>query len=489
VKKYKIEFCFGLVAFLTFIVALTVGLSDDETYYWSWSLRPALSYFDHPPLLAWTLWLSTHIFGKTNFAVRLPALLSLWSCSFLFIRWLKRFSLPWKYALCIVISAPLFFVFSWITLPDVLFLPLALLTVDFVSNKRFAWAGLALGLSILAKWHSFLLIPGLITLTYFLDLTPKQKLKGIFYFLGIAALLQAPVIFWNFQYDFISFRYHLVERHGGQWGSIGALVGKGFGFIAGLLVFNGAAFIYLLLQYAKTIWQKSRTKTLSFDSDDLVLLAFALPFVLIFGLSALKGETRIYWPGFALFPLTILFLKNLRAQLNLSLDKKVEKVALRSCFFLMGVLVISLYLPIGAYVKPIVEKFQRYDLRLSPVGDLSGWQPWVEAELAQAQTPPDQILFLAADFRLASQVLWNSHLNFEQVSSLQGVHEYAVWPRPNLSHFSKVIIFGDNRRKISREQFDSFCLPNNNPKTVFEFFYLSQLVKRIESLDCSPKTI
>ncbi|MCI5183461.1 MAG: hypothetical protein D3921_13270 [Candidatus Electrothrix sp. AW1] len=52
-------------------------LVPDEAYYWQWSRYPALGYYDHPPMLAWAIWLATTLFGQSEFAVRLPTVLAL----------------------------------------------------------------------------------------------------------------------------------------------------------------------------------------------------------------------------------------------------------------------------------------------------------------------------------------------------------------------------------------------------------------------------
>ena len=62
-------FCFRL------IYALFLPLSPQETYYWVYSLHPALSYFDHPPLTAYTIFLFNKLFGPTILAVRFGPLL------------------------------------------------------------------------------------------------------------------------------------------------------------------------------------------------------------------------------------------------------------------------------------------------------------------------------------------------------------------------------------------------------------------------------
>ena len=50
--------------------------SGEEAYYWMWSRDPDLCYFDHPPLIAWMMRISTVIFGHSVFAVRVSALQS-----------------------------------------------------------------------------------------------------------------------------------------------------------------------------------------------------------------------------------------------------------------------------------------------------------------------------------------------------------------------------------------------------------------------------
>ncbi|NBX76947.1 MAG: hypothetical protein EBQ92_10370 [Proteobacteria bacterium] len=49
--------------------------AEDELYYWSWSQNLSLSYFDHPPMTAWLIRLSTFLFGHNLLAIRLPAVL------------------------------------------------------------------------------------------------------------------------------------------------------------------------------------------------------------------------------------------------------------------------------------------------------------------------------------------------------------------------------------------------------------------------------
>ncbi|MGC9317854.1 MAG: ArnT family glycosyltransferase [Armatimonadota bacterium] len=48
-------------------------LVQDEAHYWEWARRPALSYYSKGPGVAWSIWLSTALFGHEEWAIRLPA--------------------------------------------------------------------------------------------------------------------------------------------------------------------------------------------------------------------------------------------------------------------------------------------------------------------------------------------------------------------------------------------------------------------------------
>ena len=39
----------------------TLPLFAQEAYYWCYAQHPALSYFDHPPMVAWMIWLGTQL--------------------------------------------------------------------------------------------------------------------------------------------------------------------------------------------------------------------------------------------------------------------------------------------------------------------------------------------------------------------------------------------------------------------------------------------
>jgi len=73
----------GSVLLLTIIRLILAGKTElipEESYYWTYSQHPALSYFDHPPMVAWMIALGTGVFGNTELGVRI-ATITLWPAS------------------------------------------------------------------------------------------------------------------------------------------------------------------------------------------------------------------------------------------------------------------------------------------------------------------------------------------------------------------------------------------------------------------------
>jgi 4-amino-4-deoxy-L-arabinose transferase and related glycosyltransferases of PMT family len=83
--KYFILLLSGLFI-LRMILLGQFNLVPQEAYYWLYIQKPALSYFDHPPVCSYTIGIFTYIFGNTEFGVRFGMLLySLGTSIFVFL--------------------------------------------------------------------------------------------------------------------------------------------------------------------------------------------------------------------------------------------------------------------------------------------------------------------------------------------------------------------------------------------------------------------
>lgn len=211
-----------LLVCLRFVSAFLVDLSPQEAYYWNYARHPALSYFDHPPLVAWVISAGQIIFGKTELGVRiggfLLSLLSSWLVYALGKLWFSRRAGFWAALLFQLV--PLYFVYGVLITPDVPLTFFWLLTLYLVSvavrdGEKWLWyaAGIALGLAMLSKYTAIFLVPSTLLLLV-VNRGYRQWLarKEPYLALLIAALFFTPVIVWNLEHDWASFGFQIGDR-------------------------------------------------------------------------------------------------------------------------------------------------------------------------------------------------------------------------------------------------------------------------------------
>lgn len=196
--------------------ATFTGLLHDEAYYWVFSQHLAWGYKDHPPVTALVIAASDLLFegelGVRFFMVLLSTLS-------LYLLW--RMVHPENPGLfwLIVLAMPVLHIGGFVAVPDI---PLMAWTLMFFVVWR-AWlregslwasAGLALVLILLAytKYHGALL--------FLLALLPNFRVltrPSFWVVCGVVALALIPHLVWQWEHDWLSFRYHLVDRAGDLW--------------------------------------------------------------------------------------------------------------------------------------------------------------------------------------------------------------------------------------------------------------------------------
>jgi 4-amino-4-deoxy-L-arabinose transferase-like glycosyltransferase len=244
-----------IATLLRLLVAAALPLGIDESYAVVVSRRLTLSYFDHPPAVFWLTHLAAQLGGESPFAVRWPFVALFAVTSWVLFRLASRL-FGTRAALWTVIAAQLIPVFSlssgsW-TLPDgpLLFASVAAalaltyavplvsahtgvtdpprLHADALphSSANLAWValGLALGLAGLSKYHAVLLGVG-VAAFLLTDATARHWLTRPQPYLAllIAVVCVTPVIVWNAQHDWISFRFQAGRASGGG-GALTALL-------------------------------------------------------------------------------------------------------------------------------------------------------------------------------------------------------------------------------------------------------------------------
>lgn len=244
---------------ILFLIFNQFNLSPDEAYYWDWSRRLDWGYYSKPPAVAWIMWLSTSIFGDTEFGVRLPATLmslgSLWlvystassmfngRAAFIIALIMVAAPITAVSALIMTIDAPLLFFWSL----SIYTLWNALTKEKDKKTKNKAWwiaTGIATGLGMLSKQTMAGFWVGTIIL---LLLTPKGRsalsTKWPWLSFTISFLCLTPVIWWNYLNNWITFEHtahHFQQTQTGLFDALGSFLefaGSQAGLYSPLLFF------------------------------------------------------------------------------------------------------------------------------------------------------------------------------------------------------------------------------------------------------------
>jgi 4-amino-4-deoxy-L-arabinose transferase-like glycosyltransferase len=216
---------FLLVAFSTLLhvsYAGAIPLTPQEAYYWQYARHPALSYFDHPPMAAWTIRVTTGLLGDSERAIRLAA--AAWSSVFsLFFFLASRRLFGARVALVAtagMLVVPFFSLGQTVITPDgplvAGWVAALYFTVRALQEERGAWllaAGVAVGVASLGKYTGWLLAPQIL-LALLLDPRGRRLLAGPWPYLSVAvaAAVFSPVLAWNATHGWKSFGFQFGQR-------------------------------------------------------------------------------------------------------------------------------------------------------------------------------------------------------------------------------------------------------------------------------------
>ncbi len=294
---------------LRMVYASLIDLRTDEAYYWTWSKENVLSFLDHPPLIAWFISFGTAIFGDGNFGVRFAGILAMLATQLLIADIVRRVTHDLRAVVIAVLmmEAALYYGLLMAKVsPDVALIPFVTAMVWALvrlteSNDARWWlaAGAFAGLALLSKFTVVLLLPAVLAFM----LVPPWRARWLRspYPWGAALIACAvflPVLIWNLQHDWASFRFQFVRAaatHDWSLRTLGEFIGLQFGLVGFILL------PVVLTGVALTAWRGYRRP------DPVAILlstAVIVPFLYFLwkSLSLRVGDTwpMFIWPfGFA----------------------------------------------------------------------------------------------------------------------------------------------------------------------------------------------
>ncbi|MGD2131365.1 MAG: glycosyltransferase family 39 protein [Maricaulaceae bacterium] len=304
----------GLIAGLTVLrvaglLLSPVNLHGDEAQYWSWSQSLELGYFSKPPLIAWTIALTTGLFGEAEWAIRLASPLAhAAGAAFLLAFARRRWGVEAAFWSGIVyLTLPAIWLSSGVISTDALLLPIwagALWALDrYLERQSLARAltlGAFIGLGFLAKYAILFFLAGLAALALLNGAARKALLKPV----GSAAVAVAlvgiaPNLIWNAQHDFATVshtaanaRWEAANLHFDELGQF---------LLDQMAVFGPITFVLLvwaLIAVAR--------RTSGLGADGLFLAAFIAPPLLVVMFQAFISRAHANWAASAYIAGTLL---------------------------------------------------------------------------------------------------------------------------------------------------------------------------------------
>ncbi len=426
----KTQCCFVFILFIfNLIQAYTLPLVDDEAYYWVWSKHLEWGYFDHPPMVALFI-KGGYLLFPNALGVRLAAIISQVLLFLIWMHILRPKNEKENYLfLGLFGSVGIFQVLGFISTPDT---PLLLFGSFFLwrwkvfienqNLKNTMFLGLSMTLTLYSKYHGAILI--ILAFLPFIKILYKNK-----WFYGallFSLVLYLPHLYWQYNHDWPSIRYHLYERNqkkitGFPWGE----------WLAGLLAIGNPLLLYF---YGKSIFKKPDSTNTWAKS----LQWISIGGILFFGLCAITRRIQPQWNliiYITFIPLVYLFYKN-----------RSHKWVTRLSFIYIGLLFlirILLFFPFFVSYTPM-DKLKQFvwDAHKVNIG-IAVFERYQKAALYNFYTQEPSACLQVYTHRKSQYDLWNSEQNIQgqpiTFFGLENISSDYILDEDNKKEFYKAI--------------------------------------------------
>ena len=273
---------FWIFLIINVIQGIFTPLLNDEAYYWVYSRQLAWGYFDHPPMIAWIISLGYFLF-QNEIGVRLLGIILANLSFFLIYKIIEKESdekVNFGIVLLMIGGSMFLNLYSFMAIPDT---PLLFFTILFLwQYQRFLekdniansiLLGLISALLVYSKYH------GVLVIAFTVMANPKLFTKKSFYIVFVTAMvLFIPHLVWQFQNDFQTIRFHLIDKGSSfRLTHILSYVGEQLAFAGPLILL-----LFTILQKTKNQFQY----TLKFVS---------LGIFIFFLIASFRGMVNAYW--------------------------------------------------------------------------------------------------------------------------------------------------------------------------------------------------
>jgi len=303
-----------LSGLLRAIAAGLLELSVDEVYYWLYAVYPDWSHFDHPSMVGWVIQLfSLNLLLESEFFIRLGSVVFAAINTWIIFKIGTKIKNPLTglYAAFLYNTSIYASVLAGVfIIPDSPLLLFWFLGIWFLINSlttkqinktnrlNMIAAGVAIGLAGLSKYHGAFI--GIGVLLYVLIYDRRWLKEPTLWIAGFLAILMiTPIIYWNYQHDFISFGFHTNRIAP----ALSLRLDYFFTEVGGQFAYNNP-FNYVIIVSALVAWFRGK-KYIKSPYFRLLLLN-GLPLWLVFTSFSLFRSTLPHWTGPAFIPMILI---------------------------------------------------------------------------------------------------------------------------------------------------------------------------------------
>jgi hypothetical protein len=296
------------------LIAGSLELGNDEVYYQTYALRLQWDYFDHPPMVALLIRLSTcNLFFQHEFFIRLGSVCCSAAGTWLIFKIgsrIKNLRTGWIAAVLYNTSFYTSVIAGTFILPDspqVIFWLLSIYLMIRVLEKPaytsravpFILLGVSIGLCIMSKVHGIFLWFGF---GGYIIFHRRELLKSPALWISacISLVIICPIYLWNLENHFLTYGYHQGRiRFWGERPDIDHLLQQVLGSV---FYSNPVNFILYMI----TLYSLVKRKKFGLPDKYPLLLWLSLPLILVLIWTSLYSETLPHWSGPAYLSLMIL---------------------------------------------------------------------------------------------------------------------------------------------------------------------------------------
>ncbi len=280
----------GLTLAFRFWLAQALPMTGDEAEFVMWGAYPDFGYFDHPPMIGWTLALLLRL-SEAQWVLRLPAIFLPALVAFAMLQYLRRVDEDKAYLAALaflLVPANVWNVLITTDTPLVLFSFLSALcfaaALQRESQSLYAACGAFLGLAFLSKYLTVLL--GLGYLAFVLSQAPGRRSWRGLATVGVALLpFLAFNVWWNYNHCWANVLFNVYNRH------------ESAGFSLRTPPLYVASVLYMLCPVALLQFWRGRTglrQPLSEPRTRFFMLAWTVPLGVFAALSLVK-QIGLHW--------------------------------------------------------------------------------------------------------------------------------------------------------------------------------------------------